>query len=156
MGTVQQSSIYFEVFVSQNWIGFVIREPRILVLDEWTNPRKGVSRCVGNPWNVLEGDVVLLDVCESAYQPRRKVWGGFPVSQGDVVRVGDDSRTVHIMSPLLQGGEQGEKFALAGWVVSLGRVELFGQAGNELHASVLVQLVQGRAKRNSLASRKIW
>ena len=68
------------------------------------------------------------------------------MSQGDAVRVGDDSRAVHVMSPLSQGGEQGEKFALVCGVVSLGRVELFGHAVYELHASVLVSLVQGCAK----------
>ena len=92
-----------EVFVSPNWISFVIGKPIILVLDEWTYPRKGVIRCVGNARNVLEGDVVLLHVCEPACPPRRKVWGGFPISQGDVVRVGDDSRAVHVVSPLLEG-----------------------------------------------------
>ena len=68
------------------------------------------------------------------------------MSQGDVVRGGHDSRAVHTMAPLFQGGEQGKKFALVSWVVSLDRVKLFGHAGNELHASVLISLVQGCTK----------
>ena len=54
------------------------------------------------------------------------------MSQGDVVRVGDDSRAVHIVSPLLEGGEQGEKFALVGGVVSLGWVDLSLGWGNSV------------------------
>ena len=100
MGVVQQSAICFEIFGSKSGISFVVCKPRILVLDQWTNAGQGISRCVGSARNVLEGDVALLHIGEPSYKPRRKVRGGLPMPQGTVVRVCDDPRTVHVVTPI--------------------------------------------------------
>ena len=54
---------------------------------------------------------------------------GGAISRCDFVGVGDDTRTLHVMMPLL---EQSKERALVSWVVYADRVELLGQTCYEL------------------------
>ena len=59
----------------------------------------------------------------------------------------DDSWSKKVVSPLLEGGEEGQELSLVSWVVALGGTELLRHAWDELHAFMLVGLVESGADR---------